>query len=96
MRAEQFYGVENIEELAEGLGDGKKTSQADVLIKLALDSDAELYHTPIDDSLVSLDANVNRETWPVRSKATKKWLMRGFYLATGKAPNSEAMQSALR
>src|SRR5262249_10542012 len=33
--------------------------------------------------------------WPIRSKATRRWITNRFYCATKKAPNSEAMQSAL-
>ena len=70
-------------------------SQADILIMLALRSGAELFHTPTDDLYVSFDVKGHRETWPVRSKATRRWLIRGFYLTTGKAPNIEAVQTAL-
>lgn len=97
MRAEQFHNIENIEELVAELDEAgnKKSSQADVLVKLALDSGAELFHTPNDDSFMSFDALGHRETWPVRSKATRQWLTRRFYRTTNKAPNSEAMQNAL-
>jgi hypothetical protein len=74
---------------------GGKKSQADTLIKMALESGAELFHTPVDDSYISFDVNDHRETWPVRSRATRYWLIRGFYLVTQKAPNSEAIQTAL-
>lgn len=74
---------------------GGKKSQADTIIRMALESGAELFHTPVDDSYISFDVNDHRETWPVRSKATRHWLTRGFYLVTQKAPNSEAMQTAL-
>jgi hypothetical protein len=100
MTPEQLCHIDDIEELTAGLdgaepGPGKKSSQADVLIKLALDSGAELFHTPVDESFVTFDVNGHRETWPVRSQATRQWLMRRFYLATNKASNSEAMQTAL-
>src|SRR5262249_21979630 len=73
----------------------KRKSQADILIEMALESGAELFHTPVDDSYISFDVNDHRETWPVRSKATRQWLTRGFYRVTQKAPNSEAMKTAL-
>jgi hypothetical protein len=74
---------------------GSKKSQADTIIKMALESGAELFHTGVDDSYISFDVSDHRETWAVRSKATRHWLTRGFYLVTQKAPNSEAIQTAL-
>src|SRR5262249_40353716 len=37
----------------------------------------------------------HNETWPIRSRATRRWITNKFYRATKKAPNNEAMQSAL-
>lgn len=81
--------------LAKRNGEGKKTSQADVLIKLALESGAELFHTSTEDLFISFDVNDHTETWLIRAKATRQWLTRNFFLATKKAPSTEAMQSAL-
>jgi hypothetical protein len=72
-----------------------RPKQADLLIKLAEAGD--LYHTA--DSTGFADVRVgedgHRETWPIRSKGFRRWLVRRFYEATRGAPNSEAMKSAL-
>ena len=78
-----------------GNNNNGKSSQADTLIKLALDSGAELFHTPVDDLYISFSVRDHRETWPVAPGPRKEWLIRGFYLSTTKAPNTEAVQTAL-
>ena len=37
----------------------------------------------------------HRETWPVRSKGFKRWLVRQYYEKTNGAPNSESTRAAL-
>ena len=74
---------------------GKRMAQADVLIKAALESGAELFHTPTDDLYISFDVDDRRQTWPIRSKPARQWLIRGFYRLTKKAPNPNAVQTAL-
>src|SRR6516162_1406281 len=37
----------------------------------------------------------HRESWPVRSKAFRRWLAHRYYEHTSGAPNNDAMQSAL-
>jgi hypothetical protein len=68
-------------------------TQADILIELA--QTAELFHTPDGTGFADLDINGHRETWPIRSKGFRRWLSRRFFEATGGAPSSEALQSAL-
>src|SRR5262245_28392834 len=79
------------EENREGGGRGPK--QADILIDLALS--AGLFHAPDGTGFADLDINGHRETWPIRTKGFRRWLARGFFVATGGAPSSEALQSAL-
>src|SRR6516164_11028410 len=74
-------------------GGGRGPSQADVLIALA--QSAELFHAPDGTGFADLDISGHRETWPIRSKGFRRWLARCFYEATGGAPSSEALQSAL-
>ena len=57
--------------------------------------DAELFHAADGTGYADLKINGHRETWPIRSKMFKRWLARRFFEETGKAPNSEALQSAL-
>ena len=82
-----------------------ENSQADRLVKLA--NKVELFHTPgAYDSegyaTVSVDTNkgnsqqaVHRETWPINSKAFRKWLVGQFYKKYHKVPSSQPIQDAL-
>ena len=72
---------------------GRGPTQADILIDLA--QSAELFHAPDGTGFADLDINGHRETWPIRSKGFRRWLARSFFDATGGAPNSDALQSAL-
>lgn len=83
------------EALAEEAGEdsGRGPKQADLLIELA--QEAELFHSPDATAFADLVVNGHRETWPVRTKGFRRWLARRFFEATGGAPNSEALQSAL-
>ena len=62
---------------------------------IALADEAELFHTPDGTGFADLDVNGHRETWPIRRKDFRRWLVRRFFKETGGAPNSEAMQAAL-
>ena len=84
---------EAIDEENGDTGGGRRPSQADVLIALA--QSAELFHAPDGTGFADIDINGHRETWPIRSKGFRRWLARCFYEATGGAPSSEALQSAL-
>ena len=83
------------EAIAEESGDtgGRRPTQADILIELALT--AELFHAPDGTGFADLDINRHRETWPIRTKGFRRWLARRYFEATGGAPSSEALQSAL-
>lgn len=72
-----------------------KKTQADELLRLAVESGAEFFHTPFLEPFVSFPAGNHTETWPVRSKASRLWLTRLYFWQTKKAPNREALQSAL-
>jgi hypothetical protein len=71
----------------------KKPTQAEQLIKLA--GDAELFHDTNLKGFASFKVALHRETWPIRSKGFRFWLLERFYKATGKAPSAQAMQDAL-
>src|SRR4051812_24399748 len=81
--------------IAKGDGDlgGRGPTQADILVALA--RPAELFHTADGTGFADLDVNGHRETWPIRSKGFRRWLVRRFFEATEGAPSSEALQSAL-
>ena len=72
---------------------GEVPTQADILIELA--QTAELFHNPDGRGFADLDINGHRETWPIRAKGFRRWLTRRYFEATGGAPSSEALQSAL-
>jgi hypothetical protein len=72
---------------------GRGATQADILIDLA--QSAGLFHAPDGTAFADLDVNGHRETWPIRRKGFRRWLARRYFEATGGAPSSEALQSAL-
>lgn len=74
-------------------GEVKPPKQTDVLIDIA--DDAVLFHAPNGIAFADIEVNGHRETWPVRMKGFRRWLIRRFFIATNKAPGSEALQSAL-
>jgi hypothetical protein len=81
--------------IAEESGDagGRAPTQADILIGLA--QTAELFHTPDGGGFADLAINGHRETWPIRAKGFRRWLVQRFFEETSGAPSSEALQSAL-
>ena len=84
------------EAIAEENGDagGRGPTQADILINVAKEG-APLFHTPDGTGYADIEVNGHRETWAIRSQLFKRWLRRRFYEATGGAPNSEALQTAI-
>jgi hypothetical protein len=87
--------VTALDAIAEASGEagGRGPTQADILIDLA--QSAELFHTADGTGFADFDINGHRETWPIRAKGFRRWLARRFFEATGGAPSSEALQSAL-
>ena len=76
-----------------GGGATSKPSQADILTDLA--DGAELFHSADGTAFGDIRIDGHRETWPVRAKGFKRWLTQQFFDATGGAPSSEALSSAL-
>jgi hypothetical protein len=77
----------------EGNTSGRGPKQADILIGLA--ANTELFHAADGTGYADLAINEHRETWPIRGKGFRHWLVRCFFETTGGAPSSEALQSAL-
>ena len=71
----------------------REPSQSDLLLRIA--GDAELYHTSDRIAFADTIKDGHRETWPVRSKSFRFWLVHEFYKLTGQAPNAEALQATL-
>jgi len=83
----------------------KRERIADKLIKIAVEkshreSNASekaggLFHTTDMVAYADIDILGWRETWPVRSRGFRYWLVRIYYEIEGSAPNNEALQTAL-
>ncbi len=67
--------------------------QATILVELA--EDAELFQTPEGDAFATVTFNGHFETWALKARGFRDWLMRRFYEAEGSAPSSQAVQDAL-
>lgn len=73
----------------------KHESQADILLRIARDSGAEFFHTTTNETFISFPVNDHVETWPINSQAARQWLRRGYFLATKRAPNDDALQTTI-
>lgn len=73
--------------------DDGKDSAATRLVRLA--EDARLIHNPDGDGFAILSIDGHKETWSLRSKGFKRWLVRRFFDTYQKAPGSQAVQDAL-
>lgn len=72
-----------------------RPSTVDVLIALADESGAELWHTPEGDAYATLPAGDHREHWPVGSRAMRQWLAARYYVARQRGPGAQALQEAV-
>jgi hypothetical protein len=70
-----------------------RPSQATVLVELA--AKTVFFHDPEGVPYATLTVNGHREHWPIRSRAFRDWLCRGFWQARRKAPSSQALTDAL-
>jgi hypothetical protein len=79
-------------------GTGSKSddepTQSEILIRLADEGGVELFHTPEREAFALLPVDGHKETWRVRSKDFKYWLLQGYYDRTKKAPNAQALHDA--
>jgi hypothetical protein len=70
-------------------------SQADRLLALVkADEGVELFHSPMRDAFARVRVDDHHETLPVASRAFKEWLSRQLYLAIGKVPGRQALETA--
>lgn len=75
-----------------------RKSQADLLVELVNENKVELFHTPGGagtDAFATIDFGSHRETWPVASNGFRFWLGKIYFERHHKAPNNEAIKSAL-
>ena len=59
---------------------GHRRNQSDILIELV--PHAGIFHAPDDTGYADLEINGHRETWPIRSKGFRRWLLRQFFDST--------------
>lgn len=71
----------------------ERKSQATVLVELA--SRADYFHTSEGEAYASVEINGHLETWPLKSRGFRDWLMRRFYEEEKKSPSSQGFQDAL-
>lgn len=74
-------------------GDDAAPTQADALIRMARDA-ATLFSTPDGRPHIAVEINGHRETWPLRAKAFKNWLVYSYMRQTGRAPNTDSICQA--
>ena len=84
---------ESEKETADAKEEKERETQAQQLAKIS--KAAGLFHAPNGTGYADISISGHRETWPIRSKGFRNWLMREFYQTVGSVPNSNAMQSAL-
>ena len=83
--------------LASGTGTAAATKQGDSqakrLVKLA--AEAELFHTPGGEPYADVPVDDHTETWHLRSRGLRYWLIRRFYEAERQPPSAQALADAL-
>ena len=93
----ELHSVEGAEFLAEQEEFGKQVkkgpTQAKVLVDLA--TFAQLFHTSNGDCYAVIHMADHMETWPVRSRAFKRWLSSLFYAKESKPAGSQALADAM-
>lgn len=71
----------------------QKSTQAQQLIRLA--ASAQLFHSPDQRAFASIRVRDHEETWPIRSRSFRNWLLRQYFETTGGAPNAQAVKDTL-
>lgn len=78
------------------MGEPKKRSQADLMVELLEANDAALlFHNEHKDPYLYIPVEDHFEVWQCRSNQLKRWLARQFWITHAKAPNPQAMRSAM-
>ena len=76
-----------------GGGEAEFDTQADRLVGLM--EDVGLFHNSEQDCFTTITVNDHSETWPIKGKEFKQWLLGRFWARYAKAPGSQALQDAL-
>lgn len=73
----------------------RSKSTATTIVRLALDSGIDLWHTPTGECYVSIAVDGHHEHHSLAGHAVSDYLGRMFYVETGKAPSASARQDAI-
>ena len=68
-------------------------TQAETLIGYG--DEGELFHAADGTAFATIEVDGHRETWPLRNRRYRQWLLRQFYVERGRAPSAQAMADAL-
>ncbi len=71
----------------------ERESQADGLIRLG--AAGALFCDALGAGYARIAVGSHRECWPLRSKGFRRWLIGAFYAESGRAPNNDAVSTAL-
>jgi len=69
-------------------------SKADRLIRLAVETEIELFHDADQQGWASIRVDGHWENHPVRSRAFQLFLLRLYYCNTGESPSAQAIRAA--
>lgn len=72
---------------------GREPTQAETL--MGYGGEGELFHAPDGTAFATVEVDGHRETWPLKSRRYRQWLLRRFYVERGRAPSAQAMTDAL-
>lgn len=86
--------TENEEGESEKPSKPQRPTQAELLIELA--SGVELFHTSDHECFATIKIEDHTETWPIRSKSFRSFLIRAFYERVKKPPSNQALQEGIQ
>jgi energy-coupling factor transporter ATP-binding protein EcfA2 len=72
-----------------------RPSQAERLVALVA-GEVDLFHTPGGEGYATINVGEHRETWALRSRPLRRWLLHSFYEHTQRAPSGRAVTEALQ
>jgi hypothetical protein len=70
-------------------------TQADKLIAAVLEAGVELFHSPEGDGYASFPVCAHLETWSLRTRKFREWIILQYFQREGRAPGGQALQVAL-
>jgi hypothetical protein len=78
---------------ASGAADERGPGPAQILVELA--EAADVFLAPDDRGYATVGVNGHAETWPLRHKGFRRWLVGGFHKATGGTVGAQAIDAAI-